>query len=107
MFDAVLGGLSDQSVDQRGDVGSWVRSASLVGLASVVRSLPTVPSASLADYLGAGRTGSMVEGMVRLGLDRIDGLRETAWTTLKDVVGSLAGRAQVPGSAALQKSFAE
>jgi len=81
-FDAILLGLEDYTVDQRGDVGSWVRSASLIALSKISTHHPL--------SLGKEKRGRAVRGCLGLTVDRIDSLREVAWGASRTVVESVS-----------------
>jgi len=58
VFDALVAGCDDYEIDNRGDVGSWVRSASIKSLVTVVRFVRTYPGKVLA--FEAGRSDNDV-----------------------------------------------
>ncbi|KAG0693184.1 ARM repeat-containing protein [Suillus ampliporus] len=77
-FDALDSGLDDYTMDERGDVGSWVRMACIQGLASIFEDLFRV-SASIpefASYLPAERYHSIVARLLRQGVERLDNVRQ-------------------------------
>ncbi|OCF31205.1 cofactor D [Kwoniella heveanensis BCC8398] len=86
IFSALLVGLDDYTTDQRGDVGSWVRSTALNSLGKIISSIPSssdlVPQETLQQIIGGTVKQSVeklesVRGEAALALARI---RESEWT---------------------------
>ncbi|GAA5936493.1 hypothetical protein JCM3775_000835 [Rhodotorula graminis] len=78
-LDTLLLGLTDYTTDQRGDVGSWVRTATVAALSALVRA-GVVREQGVVDRA--------VAGMAKLGVERLDGVREAAGRALMEVWGS-------------------
>lgn len=95
-LEALLGGFSDYTTDQRGDVGSWVR-ASTIGAFSAL-----VCAGTLLSGRGRGRQGGQgvvdcaVGAMAKQAVERLDGVREAAGRGLMEMWGR-GGRADEGG----------
>ncbi|KAJ7644104.1 TBCD protein [Roridomyces roridus] len=80
LLDTMLHGLEDYTIDERGDVGSWIRMACLRGLtASCEIILPrahTLPA--FAAYFPADKYHSVVAGILKQGVERLDNVRQVA-----------------------------
>ncbi|KAH7912534.1 ARM repeat-containing protein [Hygrophoropsis aurantiaca] len=78
IFDALDRGLDDYTMDERGDVGSWIRMACIQGLTSVVSSLFAVASnlSNFAEYLPPTRYHSAIARILRQGVERLDNVRQ-------------------------------
>lgn len=92
MLVAIAHGLDDYTTDQRGDVGSWLRGASLVSLSRcIIHVAETVRSdADRSRFLPDGLLGDLLARMLKQTLDRIDSLRELAWSVVADLAAVLA-----------------
>ena len=75
-LDTLLLGLSDYTTDQRGDVGSWVRTATVGALSALVRE-GVVRERRVVDRA--------VAGMAKLAVERLDGVREAAGRALMEM----------------------
>ncbi|KAG2047927.1 ARM repeat-containing protein [Suillus hirtellus] len=80
VLDALDSGLDDYTMDERGDVGSWVRMACIQGLASIFEDLFRVSGniPEFANYLPAQRYHSVIARILRQGVERLDNVRQTA-----------------------------
>jgi hypothetical protein len=78
MFQSLLHGLSDYSMDERGDVGSWIRIACIEGLASFVEILISRASniPNFAEYLPPDNFHAAIGGILKQGVERLDGVRQ-------------------------------
>ena len=80
MFKSLLQGLSDYSMDERGDVGSWIRIACIEGLASFLDTLITrahdIPN--FEGYLPPEYFHAAIGGILKQGVERLDGVRQEA-----------------------------
>ncbi|KAF7314250.1 TFCD-C domain-containing protein [Mycena kentingensis (nom. inval.)] len=89
LFDALLHGLTDYTIDERGDVGSWVRIASLRGLTAVCEIV--IPHASAMSafeaYLPAEKYHDAVAGVLKQGVERLDNVRQEAGECLSALLG--------------------
>lgn len=78
LFDVLDSGLEDYTMDERGDVGSWIRIACIRGLSSVIEdlfrvsgSLPSFPS-----FLPPDRYHAAIGRILRQGVERLDNVRQ-------------------------------
>ena len=80
MLDSFIAGLEDYSMDDRGDVGSWVRAACIKGLASGAETLivnaAIIPN--LAEYLPPYKYHEAIAGILKQGVERLDNVRQQA-----------------------------
>lgn len=76
----MLHGLEDYSIDERGDVGSWVRIACLRGLTACCEILITNANtmSGFAEYIPAEKYHSIVAGVLKQGVERLDNVRQDA-----------------------------
>ena len=80
MYNALISGLDDYTVDERGDVGSWVRIASIQGLTSVSVTLLTLAKTDTAyiEYIPASLYQKAIAGILKQGVGRLDNVRQHA-----------------------------
>jgi len=80
MYNALISGLDDYTVDERGDVGSWVRIASIQGLTSVSATLLALAKtdAAYTDYIPADLYQKAIAGILKQGVGRLDNVRQQA-----------------------------
>ncbi|KAG1872410.1 tubulin folding cofactor D C terminal-domain-containing protein [Suillus subalutaceus] len=80
VIDALDSGLDDYTMDERGDVGSWVRMACIQGLASIFEDLFRISGSipEFASYLPAQRYHSAIARILRQGVERLDNVRQIA-----------------------------
>ncbi|KAL0725356.1 hypothetical protein Bca4012_039955 [Brassica carinata] len=89
VMDTLLKALDDYSVDNRGDVGSWVREAAIHGLEKCTYILcknvgdHNIDSSSVFDSNLANR---LIGGIVKQGVEKMDKLRETAAKALQRIL---------------------
>jgi tubulin-specific chaperone D len=80
LFDSLLDGLEDYTLDERGDVGSWIRMACIRGLTNFAELLfanvASVPY--FAEYLPASKYHAAISGILRQGVERLDNVRQIA-----------------------------
>ncbi|KAH7921320.1 ARM repeat-containing protein [Leucogyrophana mollusca] len=78
IFDSLDTGMDDYTMDERGDVGSWIRMACIQGLTSVIESLFAVAGdlPRFADYLPPARYHSAIARILRQGVERLDNVRQ-------------------------------
>ena len=77
---ALLHGLEDYSVDERGDVGSWIRLASVQGLTRFSELLMS-NAASIPDfgaYFPPSKYHQTIAGILKQGVERFDNVRQEA-----------------------------
>lgn len=93
MYASLLAGLEDYSIDQRGDVGSWIRIACVKGLTDVSTLLLThAPIRSrLAEYLPAEKFHHSVAGILKQGVERLDNVRQHAGEQVLRLLALSAG----------------
>jgi hypothetical protein len=75
-----LEGLEDYTLDERGDVGSWIRMVCIRGLTAFAEILFSKSSSlpRFAEYLPGSKYHAAVSGILRLGVERLDNVRQTA-----------------------------
>lgn len=80
MYNALISGLEDYTIDERGDVGSWVRIASIQGLTSVSVTLLTLANtdAKYIEYIPASLYQKAIAGILKQGVGRLDNVRQQA-----------------------------
>ncbi len=80
IFDSFLLGLEDYSTDERGDVGSWIRIASVKGIADYSTAIiSNAPSISCSEeYLPLEKFHEGVAGILKQGVERLDNVRQQA-----------------------------
>lgn len=80
MYNALISGLDDYTVDERGDVGSWIRIASIQGLTSVSVTLLTLAKtdATHTHYIPADLYQKAIAGILKQGVGRLDNVRQQA-----------------------------
>ncbi|KAG9120785.1 hypothetical protein FRC07_003586, partial [Ceratobasidium sp. 392] len=113
IYAVILSGLEDYAVDQRGDVGSWVRIASLRAIASVSEALFLRKNdlANFEDYLPHATWYNAIGGVLKQGAERLDSVRTVAGEQLMLLVwspiirGSAVDSWRIPGLDKLQQSF--
>ncbi|KAI9465506.1 TBCD protein [Lactarius psammicola] len=80
MYNALILGLDDYTTDERGDVGSRVRIASIQGLASVSSTLLTLVKSDTAyfEFIPADLYQEAIAGILKQGVERLDSVRQQA-----------------------------
>ncbi len=89
LLDALIGGLHDYTIDERGDVGSWVRIACMQGLTEISDLLFRVfesksrannesIAGELGQYLPYEKFHAIVAGVLKQGVERLDNVRQEA-----------------------------
>lgn len=80
MYDALISGLEDYTTDERGDVGSWIRIASIQGLTSVSVTLLTLAKsdATYIEYIPPKLYQKAISGVLKQGVGRLDNVRQQA-----------------------------
>lgn len=80
LFNALLDGLEDYTLDERGDVGSWIRMACIRGLTNFAERLfsNAVTISNFGEYLPASKYHAAISGILRQGVERLDHVRQTA-----------------------------
>ncbi|KAJ2846491.1 hypothetical protein J3B02_004394 [Coemansia erecta] len=82
-IDALLDGLLDHTVDNRGDVGSWVRKQCLISLADMFKANPALLSALSPDHGFALR---LIGRTLHAATEKIDKLRLAAGRLLETLI---------------------
>jgi hypothetical protein len=84
LLDALEDGLDDYTLDERGDVGSWIRMACIGGLSSFIETLFSCASVTpnFAEYLPPAKFHSAVAGIIKQGVGRLDNVRQDAGSNL-------------------------
>ena len=80
MYRVLILGLDDYTTDERGDVGSRVRIASIQGLTSVSLKLLSLMKSDTAysEYIPADLYQEAVAGILKQGVERLDNVRQQA-----------------------------
>jgi hypothetical protein len=80
MYKVLILGLDDYTTDERGDVGSRVRIASIHGLTSVSLTLLTLAKSDPAyfEYIPADLYQEAIAGILKQGVERLDNVRQQA-----------------------------
>ncbi|KAF9468537.1 tubulin folding cofactor D C terminal-domain-containing protein [Collybia nuda] len=80
IYETMLRGLDDYSVDERGDVGSWIRLACIQGLTSfsklLISNAGNIPS--FGTYFPASNFHRAIAGILKQGVERLDNVRQEA-----------------------------
>ncbi|KAI9058356.1 TBCD protein [Trametes sanguinea] len=113
MIDALLNGLTDYTSDERGDVGSWVRTACVRGLASFITTLfaRAAMLPDLASYLPPESHHDAIGGILKQGVERLDNVRQQAGESFVNVLllplptTPGAERWQIHGEAKMKELF--
>lgn len=90
---SLIQGLEDYTVDQRGDVGSWIRIACISGLCSLIAAaLEWLPNVTfLQQYLPAELQLQCVGKVLKQGVERLDSVRQVAGEHISRLVPKLKG----------------
>ncbi|KAF9013516.1 TBCD protein [Cyathus striatus] len=80
LFGSLLVGLDDYTIDERGDVGSWIRVVCIKGLALFSELLISNAACleRLEDYLPPHEFHSAIAGILKQGVERLDNVRQVA-----------------------------
>ena len=85
--------LTDYTVDQRGDIGSWVRLAALAALrqyvVQAVTAWPGVAPPGQEPLLTQVQLDGVIGGMAKQAVEKLDNVREVAGTCLGEVLGAV------------------
>jgi hypothetical protein len=113
IYATVLAGFDDYAVDQRGDVGSWVRTASLRAIASISEALfakrPVLDH--FEAYLQPELWYNAIGGVLKQGVERLDNVRAVAGEQLMvliwspDIRKAATDSWEIPGLDKLEASF--
>lgn len=113
IYVTILSGFDDYTADQRGDVGSWVRIATLRSVAAISEALflRRGDLARFEDYLPPNIWHKAIAGVLKQGVERLDNVRAIAGEQLMILVWSPSIRKGaveewvIPGLAKLEISF--
>ncbi|CAE6461319.1 unnamed protein product [Rhizoctonia solani] len=113
IYATVLSGFNDYTVDQRGDVGSWVRMATLRAIASMSQAIfdnrPRLKT--FEEYLPPDLWHQAIGGVLKQGVERLDNARAVAGEQLMQLVWNsdirrhASGPWAVPGLNKLELAF--
>ncbi|KAG5635355.1 hypothetical protein H0H81_011556 [Sphagnurus paluster] len=77
-YDSLLNGLNDYSMDERGDVGSWIRVSCVQGLTAfsemLIQNANSIPA--LETYLPPSKLHAAISGILKQGVERLDNVRQ-------------------------------
>ena len=113
LLGALLSGLNDYTIDERGDVGSWVRLVSVQGLTTLCELLFTHAEGlpGFEEYLPPDLYVAVASGLLKQGVERLDNVRQEAGKCfLRLLTARLpafngADRWQLPGKELLRELF--
>lgn len=92
VFDAFFAGMRDYSVNERGDVGSWVRLSCIRGLCSIIQDLilrsQAAPFPEFSEYLPEATYHRSVAEILKQGVERLDNVRQQAGEAFVALVSS-------------------
>lgn len=80
ILETLLSGLDDYTIDERGDVGSWVRIACVQGLTSCIEDLFSASESTenFQEFLPLLKYHQAVAGILKQGVERLDNVRQEA-----------------------------
>ncbi len=80
LLDALITGLDDYTVDERGDVGSWIRITCIGGLTTITEILVSRSESidEYSAYMSPETYHTAVTGILKQGLERLDNVRHEA-----------------------------
>lgn len=112
IFGALLSGLDDYTIDERGDVGSWVRIACVQGLTSSIEDLFSAADSIdyFNEYLPLPMYQQAVAGILKQGVERLDNVRQEAGTCISRLLKLVPVRSvectwSLPGLSLLEELF--
>ena len=84
IFGALLSGLEDYTIDERGDVGSWIRIACVQSLTSCIEGLFSIAESvdNFDEYLPLSKYQQAIAGILKQGVERLDNVRQEAGTCI-------------------------
>ena len=110
VFTTMLAGLDDYTTDARGDVGSWIRMACLVGIRKLIDFLCSASNHPMLSWLNQETFDAICAGYCRQMVERIDAVRsQAAISCLAIAESTKAGRLQglvFAGSSMVDRYFA-
>lgn len=81
-WESIFRGFNDYSVDQRGDVGSWIRLASV---SAVRRILARLTAYSMLDQATVDKA---IAACLKQAMERLDSVREVAGLALTEIIAA-------------------
>ncbi|KAI9310691.1 armadillo-type protein [Dichotomocladium elegans] len=110
-FDALLNSLqlclTDYSTDQRGDVGSWVRTAAMECLRTLILLTARLDRQRIQQpYLTPQATAQVVAGLLKQSVERIDRVRDCAGRVLCDFLYDDQTLLSIPDRDLLERAIA-
>ena len=83
IFTSFLAGLEDYTINERGDIGSWVRLACIAGLCRIILGIlenaakytTLEPPTPLSSYLPLDIYHATIGGVLKQGVERLDNVR--------------------------------
>jgi tubulin-specific chaperone D len=88
LYDALQDGLDDYTIDERGDVGSWIRIACIKGLTSFSEILfahaGVIPD--FKEYLPISNFHQAIGGILKQGVERLDSVRQEAGVNINHLL---------------------
>lgn len=113
LYNALQAGLQDYTVDERGDVGSWIRIACIQGLTSfseiLLSNAASIPNFDA--YFPSLQYQNAVGGILKQGVERLDNVRHEAGECLVRLLRlsppsvSNSDQWRLPGFSLLYKLF--
>ena len=90
IFGALLSGLEDYTIDERGDVGSWIRIACVQSLTSCIEGLFSIAESvdNFDEYLPLSKYQQAIAGILKQGVERLDNVRQEAGTCISRLLKS-------------------
>jgi len=81
-LDALLEGLAEYTTDERGDVGSWIRTSWVLGLSTFVQVLFAHSKAlpKFIEYFPPEKYHAAIGGILKQGVERLDNVRQQTGT---------------------------
>lgn len=117
LIQALLDGLKDYSIDERGDIGSWIRLVSIRGLTSITQLIfasgHLLASSQLEEYLSPEMFTTIASGVLKQGVERLDNVRHEAgqcfMTLLNAELPDVPNRErwELPANSLLRDAFQE
>eukprot|EP01119_Soliformovum_irregulare_P014237 TRINITY_DN3884_c2_g1_i1.p1 TRINITY_DN3884_c2_g1~~TRINITY_DN3884_c2_g1_i1.p1 ORF type:complete len:1072 (-),score=395.86 TRINITY_DN3884_c2_g1_i1:58-3273(-) len=101
ILNGMLESMRDFSVDNRGDVGSWVREASMKAIVPLVQQLVQVGG----EFWTEEDCTSVIQGLLQQSMEKIDRIREISGKSLHDLLYSDPEIPKIPHRAELEKIF--
>ncbi|XP_063705548.1 tubulin-specific chaperone D [Culicoides brevitarsis] len=98
VFECFLRGLEEYTLDNRGDIGAWVREASMMGLAYLLKNCPNA-------MLKPEIVEKVMQGLAQQAVEKIDRTRGLAGRLFCEIVHHSPPVPHIPQHAALKEIF--